>query len=649
MSKLKLFIALLFTSINFGDYQNKGCNAFKRFWIKQFGPLCRIMIFFKSFNVYKHLFIVVSFLFILIFINISPTSAADIGTDRVINFNNEGVGENLNQRSIHMLPFSNGYSAGIYDAKLHKLSAFYDMIYWFKDPESERKNLLEEAYFGVERKNFSVIWLKDIVENTLEYYEESGIIHATYNINGIHLECYYFTPFTVGKHTMTMIAILKNAENEEIIDCIKCDSNVLINRSTYKKGNDLYYKITLTLKGEIFEEATLEKEIQFWREFHSVEPEIPETYKTVYRQQTAFIKMAQSRENGQVLASLPPGEWSICWARDMCYAIVALVDSNHLEEAKFGLKFLLNGKAGNFKHFYFLGKDFGVGMDYFISICRYFGNGVEWSDELFIQEPKPSDELVNPNIEFDGFGLFVWAFSKYIKKSNDIDFLRDNMEKLRLTGDNIIGLIDKKVNLIKRDSSIWEFHLTLARHYLYTTIACAEGLKELSDLFSLIGEDTTTYTNGYHTLINGIKGNTDKNGLIKGSIEEKTRYYDASVVEAINFELVDDTIGLATIMGIEEKLYNGKGFKRTDNIGSYDRMEWIFINMRMAYAYFIYSEEKKALKLIDRTNTLANANFNIIPELYNSEDQYTGQFPMIGYGAGVFISAIYKWYSTGYI
>ena len=102
-------------------------------------------------------------------------------------------------------------------------------------------------------------------------------------------------------------------------------------------------------------------------------------------------------------------------------------------------------------------------------------------------------------------------------------------------------------------------------------------------------------------------------------------------------------------MGIEEKLYNGKGFKRTDNIGSYDRMEWIFINMRMAYAYFIYSEEKKALKLIDRTNTLANANFNIIPELYNSEDQYTGQFPMIGYGAGVFISAIYKWYSTGYI
>ena len=167
-----------------------------------------------------------------------------------------------------------------------------------------------------------------------------------------------------------------------------------------------------------------------------------------------------------------------------------------------------------------------------------------------------------------------------------------------------------------------------------------KGLKELLDLLSFVDEDNTLYTHGYYTLISGIKNSTDGNGVIKGSLEEKIRYYDASVVEAINFELVDDYIGLATIKGIEEKLYNGKGFKRTDNVGSYDRMEWVFINMRMALAYLKYGESEKAIKLIDRTNSLAKVNFNIIPELYDTDDICTGQIPMIGYGAGAFINAV---------
>lgn len=597
------------------------------------------MNYIKFSKFYLLLFLIVSFLYTL---NIPTAIASTVGIGLNSKMNTDSIAgnNNVSKQSFFMLPFSNGYSAGIYDAKLHKLTAFYDMIYWYKDPQTERRNLLKEAYFGIQLDNGKIIWLKDINEKSIEYFEESAIVNAIYNIDGTVLECYYFAPFTSGKHTITMMAVLKDAGNKKIVDFIDSDSSVLTSRSENKIGGDLHYQVTLNLGGENLEEASLEKEIDFWRTFHSVEPIIPDKYKKLYRQSTAFLKMAQSRENGQILASLPPGEWSIAWVRDMCYAIAALINSNHLEEAKFGLEFLLNGKANQFKHFYYMGKDFGVGMDYFISICRYFGNGLEWTDEMFNQRPKPVNEIIDPNIEFDGFGLFLWVFSEYVKKSKDINFLKDNIDKLKLTGENILGLIDKRVNLIKKDSSIWESHLILAKHYLYTTIACAQGLKELAGLFGLINEDASKYIEGYNILIQGIKSNTDRNGYLKGSLEEIIRYYDAAVVEAINFKLVDEYIGTNTIKGFEDKLYNGKGFKRTDNIGSYDRMEWVFINMRIALAYLKYGETEKAIKLIDRTQSIAKVNYNIIPELYDANDGYAGQMPMIGYGAGAFINTV---------
>ena len=69
-------------------------------------------------------------------------------------------------------------------------------------------------------------------------------------------------------------------------------------------------------------------------------------------------------------------------------------------------------------------------------------------------------------------------------------------------------------------------------------------------------------------------------------------------------------------------------------------MEWVFINMRIALAYLKYGETEKAIKLIDRTQSIAKVNYNIIPELYDANDGYAGQMPMIGYGAGAFINTV---------
>jgi hypothetical protein len=53
----------------------------------------------------------------------------------------------------------------------------------------------------------------------------------------------------------------------------------------------------------------------------------------------------------------------------------------------------------------YLAGDYGdAGVPYQISVCRYYGDGTEWSDS----------NTNGPNIEFDGFGLFLWALDQYV-------------------------------------------------------------------------------------------------------------------------------------------------------------------------------------------------------------------------------------------
>ena len=53
------------------------------------------------------------------------------------------------------------------------------------------------------------------------------------------------------------------------------------------------------------------------------------------------------------------------------------------------------------------------GVPYQISVCRYYGDGTEWSDS----------NSNGPNIEFDGFGLFLWALDEYVAASGDTSLI----------------------------------------------------------------------------------------------------------------------------------------------------------------------------------------------------------------------------------
>ena len=124
------------------------------------------------------------------------------------------------------------------------------------------------------------------------------------------------------------------------------------------------------------------------------------------------LKMGQVTEsggpNGQMLASVAPGMWNIAWVRDMAYSVNGLVASGHYAEAKAALQFQINSAAGTGSYY-----PMYVKAPYAISVVRYFGNGTEESD-------SNSD---GPNVEFDGFGLFLWSLDQYVRASGDTTLL----------------------------------------------------------------------------------------------------------------------------------------------------------------------------------------------------------------------------------
>ena len=122
-----------------------------------------------------------------------------------------------------------------------------------------------------------------------------------------------------------------------------------------------------------------------------------------------------------------------------------------------------------------------------------------------------------------------------------------------------------------------------------------------------------------------------------GSLEEKG-CCDAAVVEAINSGLVNESVARNTMGALERELFNGKGFKRDDDGDWYDKQERVFIDLRAAGSYLRLGEPERVAELLDRVKVISEENFNIIAELYDKDDNYAGQVPMCGCGAGVFVS-----------
>jgi MYXO-CTERM domain-containing protein len=339
------------------------------------------------------------------------------------------------------------------------------------------------------------------------------------------------------------------------------------------------------------------------------------------------------KADGQILASMPPGMWNIAWVRDMAYAVVALTRAGHAPEAKRALEFQLGADSGKYQDY--------VGHPYKISITRYFGDGVEETD---------SNEN-GPNIEFDGFGLFLWTLDEYVAASGDETSLKSWWPTVSSEiGDTLVALQEPS-GLIAADSSIWEVHWNgQQKHFAYTTITAANGLCRAARLAELVGDSAraTSYREAGRRARDALIATLSApDGTIAQSLEELNSgagFLDAAAIEAVGMGLLDPSgrAARATLAAMQAKLVppSARGFFRNDDGGWYDSQEWVFVDLRAAIAMRKMQNDART-PLLGWITAQGSENFNLISELHDAQTaDYRGEMPMVGFGAGAYAIAM---------
>ncbi|MBT9558082.1 MAG: hypothetical protein IV100_18760 [Myxococcales bacterium] len=444
--------------------------------------------------------------------------------------------------------------------------------------------------------------------------------------------------------------------------------------------------------------AWLAAEESFWSAFHASGDAFvgaSPTEAALARQSAAVLKMAQVSEKaacptgrcqGQLLASLPPGQWHITWVRDLAYAVLGLLAAGHEPEAAAALDFLVKAEVRRlpdgrpyYQAIHLEGDDaspgiWGLGIPLTgglrLSLARYFGGGLEESDE----------NAAGPNLELDNLGLFLWALDAARVAGALTPAQEESAWTFATAGvaDVLVQLIDPASGLLVPDSSIWERHFcphgacdepeTRKRH-AYSAITAAYGLRRLGVWAATRGDTARAELYGARaaSLTLSIRESLGKavpglaRPVIAGNVEElpyEVYYLDGAAIEAVNFGLVHPTEALAfgTADAFDAHLRIGAhspGYRRNDDPTWYDHQEWVFVDLRVASALRRMGQLGRANTLFDWVTSVGTANAGLIPELLSdgvfdpsSEDASSGAdpgglaqgaWPMAGFGAGAWL------------
>ncbi len=377
------------------------------------------------------------------------------------------------------------------------------------------------------------------------------------------------------------------------------------------------------------------------------------------RQGLVVMRMAQVREPnegektpfGQILAALPkarpaPGEgiWNVAWVRDAAYAMVALARHGYVSEARAGLEFMLRARSGEYAQ--------AVGMDYLISVCRYYGCGREETDY----------DHFGPNIEFDDFGLFLWAFSQTALATSEDSWWQSWWPAVReKVADVLAALVQDSTFLVAPDSSIWERHWNgNEKNFTYTSAVAIPGLCGAAALAERAGdaEAAERYRRAVSRLRRGIREKlVDGQGVLAGSLQELERgwgYLDLAAVEAFNFGAIEvtDPVVAASMSRWHADFFDGVengngGYFRNDDGDWYDQQEWCFVDLRMSTAYSYMGQTARRDALLAWVLGQSRENRYLMGELYCRgtvdcpvRGDYRGSVPMVGFGPGAYLLAL---------
>jgi GH15 family glucan-1,4-alpha-glucosidase len=367
----------------------------------------------------------------------------------------------------------------------------------------------------------------------------------------------------------------------------------------------------------------------------------------VYRQALAFLLMGQVRETGapygQIPASLPLSApvgnfqhvWNITWVRDASYAAAALARAGFPDRAVEALAFLAQpGATGDWTAY--------VGGPHALSVCRTWGDGTEWTDV----------DADGPNIEFDNFGLWLWALGEAHDAGAEIT---GALRAAALDGvaDVLVRLVDPNNGLLLPDSSIWERHWNgHQQQFTYSSAWAVAGLRAAASLAEDAGDGRAlTYRATADSIATAIATElVDARGVVVASREQLVRgepALDLAAVEAFNVGALNPT-GPAFDASLAAwdaglRVPSGNGYARNDDGSVYDQHEWIVMDLRLAEALRRACRPDEAEALERWVAGTALANDGILPELLEpSRADVAGPAPMLGFGSGAWMLAMHR-------
>ncbi len=555
------------------------------------------------------------------------------------------------KKSYTKLTTTNGLIAAVYDDKTNRIETVHPHIFQAYDSA----HAVRAFAYGI-RPNISV------KPSSVRYESNTHVIRAQYDKFSID----YFAPFTTGEKIL--YAVVRG--NEKEIAPVTFESHAgageLLRRTAQRK-NERYFLFSfndsLHSNSSAIEQAAAritasrtslaEDEIGSMKKIFAsaaLPKQMTRNERNTAEQSIAVLKMSQVGEKeifplaqGQILASLPPGMWNIAWVRDGSYSIMALARLGLFSEAKKGLEFMLKAESNHYKQYIHTdGKDHGIGMEYQISVCRYFGIGKEESDF----------NADGPNIEIDGFGLFLTALSQYVRESGDTAFVRSYIKTItERIAEPILHSIAEN-GLIRQESGPWERHLP-GEQYAYTSAVCAAGLRDLAELCTRMNFPSVRYHEGAVRLTNSILTHlVDNDGAVMGrtgAAKTHKEYYDGGTFEVFASGVIRNKDLFLRHMSAYEKVLRvpdaKRGYIRIKSPDWYESQEWLFLDTRIATAYTMHGEKKKAKHLLDWITAQSTFNFHLIPEMFGYEHAtYEGAIPMVGFGAGTYLIALMDYY-----
>ncbi|MFN8551652.1 MAG: hypothetical protein U0103_09200 [Candidatus Obscuribacterales bacterium] len=382
--------------------------------------------------------------------------------------------------------------------------------------------------------------------------------------------------------------------------------------------------------------------------------------RLLWRQSETFLRMAQIQEpdidgrhsKGLILASLPDGVWFTPWVRDMAYALVALTRMGHTAEAREAILGYFNARpVGRWKNE-------TKGLDYQISVTRYYGDGSEEADYSGLQ---------TPNVEFDDWGLALWTVAEYWQKTHDLSLLTAKTYRGPLYESMrdyvvmpLLGNLDPVGNgglIVAADSSCWEEHQQNKRHHAFDSITAINGLRGFLEIAKAKHDDKTVQlvSDKIKALEIGFKSAFVKDNSIRGTVETSFKNeIDGSVLEAFNMGVISDpAVMKGTIDKLELLKTASGGYRRVRGSTNYEKHEFLFINFLLARVLNAQAEKltapaaerARAAAILSDMVESAVIDHGLIPEMYVSEksSDYPGEIgapagsiPMVGYGAGIY-------------